>query len=112
MIIKTAADVPPDAVRMPGAKGVDIRLLIHQAEGAPNFYMRQFTLAPGGHTPEHAHDWEHEMYVLSGSGTALTPDGEREVRRGDCIYVAPNDRHQFRNTGAEALEFLCLIPKT
>jgi len=112
MIIRKADDVPAEAVEIPGAEGVQIRLLIHDAEGAPNFYMRQFTIAPGGNTPEHTHDWEHEVYVLAGTGTALTPDGDRPVSAGDCIYVAPGDRHQFRNTGAEVLTFLCLVPKT
>jgi len=32
-------------------------------------------IAPGGHTPEHAHDNEHENFVLEGSGEVLY-DGE------------------------------------
>ena len=112
MIVRKADDVPAEAVAMAGARDVQVRLLIHEAEDAPNFYMRQFTLAPGGHTPEHTHEWEHEMYVLAGQGTALTPDGERPVTAGDCVYVAPNDNHQFRNTGSDELKFLCLVPKT
>jgi len=111
MIIKTAEEVPAEPVEMDGASDVTIRLLIHEAEEAPNFHMRQFTLAPGGHTPRHTHDWEHEVYVLAGAGVALTPDGEKPVAAGDCIYVAPNDEHQFRNTGDGEMKFLCLVPK-
>jgi len=112
MKIRKADDVPAEPVRAEGAKDVEIRLLIHEAEGAPNFYMRQFTVAPGGQTPEHTHAWEHEVYVLAGEGTAVTPDGERPVAVGDCVYVAPGDNHQFRNTGAAEMKFLCLVPKT
>ncbi|MGB2822443.1 MAG: cupin domain-containing protein [Phycisphaerae bacterium] len=111
MLIKRADDVPTETVEEQGAEGVQIRLLIHEAEGAPTFYMRQFSVAPGGYTPEHTHAWEHEVYILAGSGTVLTPEGPKPVAAGDCVYVAPHDNHQFRNTGPGELKFLCLVPK-
>ncbi len=110
MKIQQAELVPAKDVEVEGAKDCRIRLLIHKAEGAPNFYMRQFTIAPGGHTPLHRHDWEHEVYILAGAGTAATPDGPRPFAAGDCIYVAPNDEHQFRNTGTAEVRLLCVIP--
>lgn len=112
MKIRKADDVADGMVEAGGAKGVRIRLLIHEAEGAPNFYMRLFDVEPGGHTPRHTHDWEHEVYILSGSGTAVTPEGDKPIAAGDCVYVAPGDDHQFRNNGGEELRFLCLIPRT
>jgi len=112
MLIRRADDVPAEPVRMDGAEGVQIRLLIHEAQGAPTFYMRQFNIAPGGQTPRHTHAWEHEVYILTGRGLAVTPDGEKPVAAGDCVYVAPNDVHQFRNPSDEELTFLCLVPKT
>jgi len=112
MQIRRADDVPAETVEEEGARGVQIRLLIHQAQGAPNFYMRQFNIAPGGHTPEHTHPWEHEVYVLCGGGTVLSPDGEKPIAAGDCVYVAPGENHQFRNPGSEELKILCLVPKT
>ncbi len=111
MKIKIAEEVPSEAVDVDGAEGVKIRLLIHEAEKAPNFYMRQFTVAPGGFSPRHTHAWEHEVYVLSGAGTIVTAEGELPLSAGQAVYVAPNDDHQFRNTGDEDLKFLCLIPK-
>lgn len=111
MKIKIAEEVPAEAVNVEGAVDVKIRLLIHEAEQAPNFYMRQFTVAPGGQTPRHTHAWEHEVYVLSGSGTIVTAEGDVSLSAGQAVYVAPNDDHQFRNTGDEDLKFLCLIPK-
>ena len=97
-------------VTMPGAAGAQMRMLIGPAEGATTFHMRHFEVAPGGYTPEHAHDYEHEILVLRGAGTALSVAGERPVRAGDVIWVPANERHQFRNTGAQPLEFICLIP--
>ena len=111
MKIKVAEEVPAEAVDAAGAHGVQIRLLIHDAEGAPNFHMRQFIIAPGGHTPRHSHPWEHEVFVLSGSGAIVSAEGELPLGPGQCVYVAPEDDHQFRNAGPDDLKFLCLIPK-
>lgn len=97
-------------VMMPGADGAKMRMLIGPAEGARNFHMRHFEVAPGGFTPHHQHDYEHEILVLRGSGTAVSEQGDRTMRAGDVIWVAPNEMHQFRNTGNEPLEFICLIP--
>ena len=112
MTVKRADDVPARPVEIDGAVGVEIRLLIHEADDAPNFYMRQFDVAPGGCTPLHQHAWEHEVYVLAGAGVAVGPDGDCPVAAGDCVFVAGGDRHQFRNTGEATLKFLCLVPKT
>ena len=111
MKIQRADDVASKPVDAAGADGVRIRLLIHEAQGAPNFYMRQFDVDPGGCTPRHEHAWEHEVYVLAGSGLAATSDGERPVVAGDCVFVPPGETHQFRNTGTTTLKFLCLVPR-
>lgn len=97
-------------VEMEGAVGCRIRCLISPEDGAPSFSMRQFEVAPGGHTPHHAHTYEHEVFVLEGSGQVLEGDTERPIGPGTTIFVAPNERHQFRNTGSGPLKFLCLIP--
>ena len=74
--------------------------------------MRQFEVAPGGHTPKHFHDYEHEVFVLEGEGVVMDGDQEQPLSSGDVIYVAPNDVHQFRNTGDRPMRFLCLIPNS
>ncbi len=97
-------------VTEPGAKGVTIRVLMGENVGAPNFVMRHFELAPGGCTPYHTHPWEHEVFVLSGRGTARRKDGESPIGPGSFVYVAPDEEHNFVNGGREALTFLCVIP--
>ncbi len=111
MKICKADDVASAPVKLEGARDVDIRLLIHEDDGAPNFYMRQFNVAPGGHTPRHTHDWEHEVYFLAGDGAIVTADGEKPVTTGDVAYIAPNELHRIRNTGQGELKFLCLVPR-
>ncbi len=97
-------------VQMEGATGVKMRMLIGPDDGAGNFHMRQFEVAPGGHTPHHAHDFEHEVLVLTGHGVAKSVQGERPFKAGDVIYVPPNEAHQFVNSGDGPLTFICLIP--
>ena len=95
---------------MPGAQGARMRMLVGPAEGARNFHMRHFEVAPGGFTPHHQHDYEHEILILEGQGTAQSEQGQRAFKAGDVIWVPANEMHQFLNTGPEALKFICLIP--
>ena len=97
-------------VETEGAVGCRIRCLIGEPDGAPSFSMRQFEVAPGGYTPKHTHGHEHEVFVLEGTGTVLEGDVEHPLRPGTAVFVPPKTLHQFRNTGAGPLKFLCLIP--
>jgi len=99
-----------EPVNAPGAKAARIRILIGPEDGAEKFHMRQFEVEPGGCTPHHQHDYEHEILVLKGIGVAKSEQGDRPFRAGDVVYVAPNETHQFCNTGQETCEFICLIP--
>lgn len=112
MKLKHSNDVPQNKVDMEGASGCQVQILVGQEERAPNFVMRQFEIAPGGHTPRHFHDYEHEVYVVEGSGIVVEGDREHPLHAGDVVFVAPNDVHQFRNTGPGPLRFLCLIPNS
>jgi len=108
MRIRKVSEIEP--IRPEGTEGVEMRVAIGAEDHAPHFILRHFTLAPGAATPRHAHDWEHEIYVISGRGEAW--NGERLVPfgGGETIFVPPNREHQFRNTGEGPLQFICLIP--
>jgi quercetin dioxygenase-like cupin family protein len=93
-----------------GASKLKVRWLITKETGAENFVMRLFEMEPEGHSPFHAHPWEHEVFILDGKGYVVSEDGEVRFRSGDVIFVPPNEKHQFKNDGAESLRFLCLIP--
>ena len=95
---------------IPGAEGASLRVLIGEGDGAPNFTMLMLTIAPGGHTPYHLHPWEEEIFILSGEGTFATHGGESLIRRGDALFLASGEEHQFVNTGKESPSFLCVIP--
>ena len=110
MKVQATEAVTSQPVEMEGAKDCRVRWLIGEGDGAPNFAMRQFQVAPGGHTPKHSHPYEHEVYVVSGAGTILEGDEAHPLKQGDVVYVAPDEIHQFQNEGEEPLVFLCLVP--
>jgi len=111
MKIKKADDVSPQPVTAQGAELTEIRLLIHDADGAANFYMRQFNVAVRGSSPLHTHDWEHEIYILNGEAAIDSAEGPKPAGAGDCVFIEPGELHRVRNTGDEELKFLCIVPK-
>ncbi len=110
MLVRHYTDVRQDRVEIEGAKGVRVRWLISEREGAPTFALREFEIEAGGHTPYHSHDWEHEVFVLQGQGAAVSKEGEEPMNPGTAILVTPGEAHNFRNTGEGVLRFLCAIP--
>ena len=97
-------------VEIEGAVGVRIQWLIDESRGAPNFAMRRFIIEPGGQTPFHTHDWEHEVWVLRGRGLLVTDEGEREIGPDVAIFIEAGERHQFCALPEGSLDFLCLVP--
>ena len=93
-----------------GVPGVSMRWAIGKNVDAPNFVTRVVEVEPGSATPHHTHPWEHEVFVLDGKGVVKGVDGDVEVGPRDCVFVPPNEMHQFVNAGNMVLRFLCIIP--
>jgi len=110
MIVKHYSDIPAMPVAMEGAEDVLIRNVVTIHEGAPNFTMRVFDVKEGGHTPLHAHDYEHEIFVLEGEGEVTEERRVHALRPGSVVLIRPGTRHQFRNTGDAVFRFICVIP--
>ena len=110
MKILNYRDMDPDPVHMEGAEGVTVRWLVAKEDGAPNFAMRLFEVAPGGRTPLHMHDPEHEVFVMKGSAAVWREGEEVPVKEGTAIFVPPNEKHCFINKGETVLRFLCMVP--
>jgi len=108
--IRRAETMEGKPVAMDGAEGVEMRMMVGRDDGAPNFSMRHFTVEPGGHTPRHSHNYEHEVYIVGGRGRVEYDGESHEVRPGDVLFIQPNRTHQFTNPGDEPFQFLCLVP--
>jgi quercetin dioxygenase-like cupin family protein len=72
--------------------------------------MRVFEIAPGGHTPLHTHEWEHEMFVHGGEGEVFGNGGRQPLSAGKVVFIPGNEEHQMHNTGKEPLIVVCLVP--
>ncbi|HAF71008.1 MAG: Cupin 2 conserved barrel domain protein [Acetothermia bacterium 64_32] len=111
-VIKRIQDVPGKDLSDGGeVVGVVKQVVLGPADGAPTFAVRLFTVSPGGHTPKHAHPFEHGVIVLEGEGELWTDGGGHNLSPGTAVLVRPNELHQFRNTGNGPLKFLCIVPK-
>ena len=109
VIIRNIDSTEQSPVQMEGVRGATMSIMIGRDDGAPNFALRQFSVEPGGHTPQHSHDYEHEVYVVSGAGTVLLEGERHPITAGDVIYVPAEQEHQFR-AGEAGLRFLCAVP--
>ena len=84
MKIASVKEIPSEKVEMDGAKDCQVKLAVTARDGAPNFAMRVFEVAPGGHTPLHHHPYEHEIYVMEGQGTVWREGREVPIKPGTC----------------------------
>ena len=73
-------------------------------------YVTFYTLMPGKtNYPYHYHSGMEEVfYIISGTGTLKTPDGEKTVTEGDVIVCPANatGAHQLTNTSDNVLVYL------
>lgn len=95
------ADSQPTEISGDGARGVTGLPLLDLSEGTGQFDIRGVRIGPGGISPDHVHAWVQANYVLSGSGRLDLDGVVHELGAGDFVYVPPNARHVFTNTGDE-----------
>ena len=100
---------PADLSAETDLKGVELRPLITEEDGAKHFAMRLFRLEPGGYTPFHMHGWEHEVFVLEGEGEVMGEKESLRLKTGTAVYVPAGEKHRFQ-AGQKGLVFLCCIP--
>ena len=110
MIVRHFLEVEPKEFT-DQAKGVNIRVVIGEQEGAFNFVMRVFELDPGGYTPRHAHPWEHEVFVLGGQGEVIAQGKSHRLKQGDTVFIPGGEEHQFLSSVGSSLKFICIIPR-
>jgi len=107
-LVRRADDVEYESVD--AADGLRKGVLVGPDDGAPNFAMRRFALAPGAEVPRHTNAVEHEQHVLAGEYVVGIDDTEYEVRAGDSLLIPAGTVHWYRNEGETEGAFLCAVP--
>lgn len=83
--------------------------------GPQNVAAKNLTLGlavfPGGSAPDgHVHPAEEEViYILSGTGELITPEGSVQLGPGTSVYIPPGLHHATVCHGPEPLELLSVF---
>jgi quercetin dioxygenase-like cupin family protein len=92
-------DMEGEKMEEAGAQGVTVRTVIGQPDGAPNFSMRVISFQSDGATPAHSHPWEHEVFILKGTGTVEIDGKSVPLKPGDVVFIPGNSKHCFHSDG-------------
>lgn len=112
VVVAKTAEVGATPMAGEGIEGVVKRVLVSPREGWDGWVMRLFDVAPGGHTPRHAHTWPHVNFVTAGRGSLYLDGAEHPLEAGSYAYVPDGHEHQFRAAADEPLSFICIVPET
>lgn len=103
-------DVPGKYMDGGPVKDLTGRVLVGKDDGAAKFCMRSFVIGPGGYTPMHTHDWEHEIFCHQGAGEIYLGDKWAPFSAGCAAFIPGGAEHQMKNTGDSPMMVICLIP--
>ncbi len=59
--------------------------------------MTYSVIEPGKTSSHHIHPWEHEVYILEGSGVLVCDGKEYPIREGDAMLIPGNVDHYTLN---------------
>jgi len=90
---------------------VILRELLHRDKGDFSFRysLAHAKLPVKGVTIPHKLKTSEVYYILKGKGIMHIDKSSRKVGVGDTIYIPPHATQHIKNTGAVALEFLCIV---
>jgi quercetin dioxygenase-like cupin family protein len=67
-------------------------------------------IASGGDLTLHYHS-PAEIYVITNGKGTLNKSGKlEEIKKGDIVYIAGNEKHALKNNGNKTLEFYWIFP--
>ena len=100
-----------DEVEAIAAAGVEHLFRLTGADTGGRFAFEEFTVPPGssGARPHVHHGHDEYFYVLSGTLTLHTGDGEVELGAGELAAAPRGAPHGFRNAGAEPVRGICMF---
>ncbi len=97
-----------DVPTLPLTDKSTIKWGITHRNGAKNYSMRYIEVEAGGSTPEHSHFYEHEIFIIKGSGTTIIDGVTEVVKPGDFIFIPGEKKHTIK--AKEKMEMICVVP--
>lgn len=71
----------------------------------PKSQLVVMSIPPGGEVGEETHKYtEQTLFFLSGTGEGMLDDKKFPIGPGDVVVVTAGTKHNFRNTGTQALK--------
>ena len=67
-------------------------------------------IASGGDLTLHYHSPAEIYLITNGKGTLNKSGKLEEIKKGDIVYIAGNEKHALKNNGNETLEFYWIFP--
>ena len=71
--------------------------LISLEDHPPTCTMTLSVIEPGKTSAHHIHPWEHEVYIIEGTGVLLCDGKEYPVKQGDGMFIPGNVDHYTLN---------------
>ena len=111
-------ETPPDPVILtvqdgvqvayPNCHGLGVRVVHPVNPKAPskNLALVLFYVPPHASLPPGSHETEETYVILEGRGRMTFAHYQRDVSKGDFVYLAPWCEHGIENTGTEPLVVL------
>ena len=79
--------------------GTNAARLINLDDNPPTCTLSYSQIGPGNTSSHHIHEWEHEVYIIEGTGTLFCDGKEYPVKAGDAMFIPPNVDHYTLNNG-------------
>src|SRR3954470_17256238 len=105
-IIVTVQEGVP--VAYPNCYGIGVRIIhpMNPRATSKNMSLTMFYVPPHAVLPPGSHETEETYVILEGRGRMRFANFEREVSKGDFVYLPPWCEHGIENTGTESLVVL------
>ncbi len=88
-----------------------LRELLHpdRHDVALHYSLAHAVVEPGKRSAQHVLQSTEVYYILQGQGIMYIDDESEAVRAGQAIYIPAQATQWIENTGAEELQFLCIV---
>ena len=77
--------------------------LIGLPDQPPTCTMTYSEIYPDRTSSHHIHPWEHEIYIIRGSGILVCDGKEFPVKEGDAVFIPGNVGHYTLNNGRQGV---------